>query len=337
MTQNVLYLAEKDVVAALSMPAAIHALESMLKEHAVDHVRNVPKTLGTWGQGSSMHALGSFMTSGGHCGFKTWVHTPQGGGSLFTLFDSSSGRLLAIIEARALGMMRTAAICGVATRLMAPANTQVAALIGTGPQAVTQLAALAASCAPTLVKIFSPTPAKREAFVEQLAPNYPFELRACDSLQEALSDATVVTTVTRASEPFIHRSLLAEKCHINAMGAILPSKAELDQDIVRAADFIAVDSRENALRGSRELREHLGTDPGPWQEIPELGLLAAGQCSPPDGARLTLFKGMGMGLSDLAMARHVHEYAVRHGVGIALPAQTRENLLAQPSPFRRQP
>jgi ornithine cyclodeaminase len=59
-------------------------------------------------------------------------------------------------------------------------------------------------------------------------------------------------------------------------------------------------------------------------------LLAAGE-GRPQGARLTIFKGMGMGLSDLAMARVVYEHARDHGLGVALPPQTRENLLlAQP-------
>ena len=59
-------------------------------------------------------------------------------------------------------------------------------------------------------------------------------------------------------------------------------------------------------------------------------LLASGQARP-EGARLTIFKGMGMGLSDLAMARVVYEHAREHGLGVALPPQTRENLLlAQP-------
>ncbi|MNV77637.1 Alanine dehydrogenase [compost metagenome] len=55
-------------------------------------------------------------------------------------------------------------------------------------------------------------------------------------------------------------------------------------------------------------------------------MLAAGE-SRPDDARLTIFKGMGMGLSDLAMARVVYEHARDHGLGVALPPQTRENLL----------
>jgi len=94
---------------------------------------------------------------------------------------------------------------------------------------------------------------------------------------------------------------------------------------------VVVDDLENARRGSRELRERYGADGAPWQGVGVLSeLLAAGATRPAD-ARLTIFKGMGMGLSDLAMARVVYEIACARGLGHALPRQTRENLLlAQP-------
>lgn len=327
MQDGVLYLTEQDVVSVLDMRGAIDALQDMLREQGQGRVINVPKALGVWGDGSSMHALGSVMTDEGHCGFKTWVHTKKGGGSIFSLFDSTSGRLLALIEARALGMMRTAAISGVATRMLAPADAKVAALIGTGSQAVTQLAALAAVCDLDEVRVFSPTQEKRQAFVGRLEARYPFALRACDSLADAMRGASVVTTITRASEPFITLELMEDCRHINAVGAILPAKAELDQGVMRQADMVAVDDKENAVRGSRELRELLGTDIETWGDVCVLSeLLATDQTRPVD-ACLTIFKGMGMGISDLAVARRVHELARQQGLGISLPNQTRENLL----------
>ena len=116
-----------------------------------------------------------------------------------------------------------------------------------------------------------------------------------------------------------------------AAATILPAKAEFAQDVFERADRVVVDDMENARRGSRELRERFGAEGAPWQDVAVLSdLLAAGESRPQD-ARLTIFKGMGMGLSDLAMARVVYEHARDHGLGVALPPQTRENLLlAQP-------
>ncbi|MDY0271409.1 MAG: ornithine cyclodeaminase family protein [Advenella sp.] len=327
MHDGVLYLTEKDVVSVLDMPAAIDALQSMLTQQGRDKVKNVPKALGTWGDGSSMHALGSVMTEEGQCGFKTWVYTKKGGGSMYSLFDSENGRLLALIEARALGMMRTAAISGVATRVLASANNGVAALIGTGPQAVTQLSALAAIQDWNEIRIFSPTPEKRQAFISRLAARYPFKLIECDSLEAAMDGAEIATTITRAGDPFLNQNHLDTCKHINAVGAILPSKAELDQAVMKQADLVVVDDMENAMRGSRELRELLGTEAASWSEVAILSKLLANGTARPAETKLTIFKGMGMGMSDLAVARCVYERASKQGLGITLPAQTRENLL----------
>lgn len=327
MHEGVLYLTEQDVVSVLDMPTAIDALHGMLISHGHDKVKNVPKALGTWADGSSMHSLASVMTEGGYCGFKTWVHTKRGGGSMFSLFDSNNGKLLALIEARALGMQRTAAITGVATRLLAPGSVRIGALIGTGPQAVTQLAALAAIRAWEEIRVYSPTPEKREAFVQRLAGRYPFVLKVCDSLEHALEGAEVVTTITRAVEPFVYADHLQACSHINAVGAILPGKSEISAEVMRQADLIVVDDKENAHRGSQELRDLLGTDLSTWGSVSTLSHLLATDFERPANARLTLFKGMGMGLSDLAVASRVYTLATQRGLGIPLPAQTRENLL----------
>ena len=76
MADALLYLTERDVVSVLDMRRAIDALHGMLVAQGRDEARNLPKALATWGDGSSMHALGSVQTGeGGYAGFKTWVHT----------------------------------------------------------------------------------------------------------------------------------------------------------------------------------------------------------------------------------------------------------------------
>ncbi|OZI77675.1 ornithine cyclodeaminase family protein [Bordetella genomosp. 12] len=328
MSQTMRYLSEADVVGALDMPAAIEALAATLSLQGQGQARNVPKALATWGEGSSMHALGSVITGeDGVCGFKTWVHTRQGGGSIFTLFDAARGTLLAVIEARALGMLRTAAITGLATRTLAPEAPQCAALIGTGPQAVTQLAALAAVRTPQSLRVYSPTAEKRETFVRQARERYDFAIEAVGSLEQALDGAQIVTLITRAEEPFVDAVSLRDCQHLNAIGAILPARAEFAQDVFDSADLVVVDDIENARRGSRELRERYGSGAAPWEGVEVLSDLLARKYQRPPEAQLTVFKAMGMGLSDLALARVVYQMACERNLGQRLTPQTRENLL----------
>lgn len=328
MEHKVYYLSEQDVVNALNMPKAITALTEMLRLHGKNQVMNVPKALGRWADGSTMHALGSVMTEeSGYAGFKTWTNTKRGGGSLFTLFDAHTGLLLAIIEARALGMMRTAAGTGVATQLLAPESAKVAALIGTGPQAVTQLEALLAVRDFERIQVYSPTAENREAFVAKVSQKHDVNIVASQSLGEALSGAEVLTTVTRATDPFITADMLADCRHVNALGAILPSKAEFDTSCLQLADQIVVDDRENARKGSKELNDFLAGNEEGWDELPTLGTMLVEARGRDAATKLSFYKGMGMGLSDLAMAKFVYEHAVENDSGIHLPPQTRKNLL----------
>ena len=62
MADALLYLTERDVVSVLDMRRAIDALHGMLVAQGRDEARNLPKALATWGDGSSMHALGSVQT-----------------------------------------------------------------------------------------------------------------------------------------------------------------------------------------------------------------------------------------------------------------------------------
>src|SRR5207237_8443297 len=77
-------------------------------------------------------------------GTKTWAHTPGGATPLLVLLDATTGALKAVIEAFALGQMRTAAASGVATRWLARKDATEFAMIGPGKQALTQVAAVLA-------------------------------------------------------------------------------------------------------------------------------------------------------------------------------------------------
>ena len=87
-----------------------------------------------------------------------------------------------------------------------------------------------------------------------------------------------MTLITRAVEPFVDAAQLADCRHLNAVGAILPAKAEFAQDVFERADRVVVDDLENARRGSRELRERYGVDAPSWPGVSRLSdVLAAGE------------------------------------------------------------
>jgi ornithine cyclodeaminase len=309
------FIPEADVARLLDLERAIAALEDVLAEEGRGEAVNVPKALHSWDPRSSMHSLGS-RTASGYAGYKSWVNTPGGATAIYALWRTADGALMAVMEAATLGQFRTAAIAGVATRWLAEDDADDMALIGTGRQAMGQVAAVAAVRNVRRVRVFSPTAERRAEFCRRLAAAGAFDVVDAGSVEEALAGAPIVTLITRAKDPFLSADMLAPGAHLNAMGAILPGNAEFTRDVLDAADVVEVDDIENARRGSRELVEYFGE--GEWKGVGRLGRRIAQRDRRPAGARLTVFKGMGMGLSDLAVATVVVGEAERHGIGLAL-------------------
>ncbi|MGH6947787.1 MAG: ornithine cyclodeaminase family protein [Kiloniellales bacterium] len=322
MSAEPLWISEQEVVELLSLGEAIVALESGLRLEAEGKAHNMAKTHAKWGHGETLHAIGAVMEGAGFVGTKTWAHTEGGACPLLLLFDSASGALLAVIEAFALGQMRTGGISGLAAKLMAREDATEMAIVGAGKQAVTQVAAVAAVRPLKRLRVFSPRAGSREAFAKKIAERFEFKVETAASAEAAVKDAEIVTLVTRATAPVVDSAMLAKGAHINAVGAIVPERVEFAQDVFDRVGLIAVDSPDSVKRLSREFIDRFGKS-GDWSAVKPISALIAAGKGRPAGADLTLFKAMGMGLSDLAVAREVLARARKAGKGRPLPQPTK--------------
>ncbi len=221
------------------------------------------------------------------------------------------------MEAAALGQIRTAAMTGVGTRWLAPPAADDMALIGTGTQAITQVAAVHAVRPLRRVRVWGPTAEKRKAFVQKLAAQFPFAVIEASTLEEAVAGAPLVTLVTRAKDPFLAAGMLARGAHLNAVGAILPANAEFAQDVFARAGWIAVDDVTGVQKASREFMERFAPA-GDWSAVQPLATVIAQELPRPADCDVSLFKAMGMGLSDLSVAIMALERARNRGIGRAI-------------------
>jgi alanine dehydrogenase len=312
-----LWISEAEVVAALHLGEAIDALERCLPLEVEGRARSMAKTHATWGGGHTLHAIGAVIDGAGVVGTKSWAHTSGGATPLLLLWGAEDGRLLAIIEAFALGQMRTCGIAGVATRWMASERADELAIIGTGKQSLTQVAAVAAVRRLRRIRVFSPTAEHRRKFVAELTDLLPeIESREADSVEAALDGAAIVTLVTRARQPFLSARMLARGTHVNAVGAITPEREEFAQDVFDRVDSIAVDNVASVQALSAEFRRRFAED---WSSVRPLSAVVASKTLRRDAADLTLFKAMGMGLSDLALGIEILARVRLSGGGRALP------------------
>lgn len=294
-----------DVAAAVSMRSAVDALRNAFLAAYRDRAHPIAKTMRQWEDGtSSAHALGGIDLDSGFVGFKCWVNTPRGAHAVMTLFDAESGQLCATFAAAELGMLRTAATAALATDSLAAPDAEEMALLGTGRQAFHQVLALCAVRRIKHVHIWSPRPASRRDFSDRLASELDVKVTAHDTWAKAVSGIPIVTTVTRASVPFIEAGHLATGAHLNAVGAILPTNAELLPSVVQSSDLIVVDDLENARRASAELRILGDGLPG----VSTLGALLARDTCATASPRLTLYKGLGSGVADVAIAATAYRH-----------------------------
>lgn len=321
MSQTAIWLSEEDVASLVSLQDTIGVLEAGVRELGAGTAQNIPKALANFHEASSLHSLGSVMLGSGICGFKNWINTPKGAKAVFILFDANEGRMLAMIEANSLGQMRTSAMTGLGTKWIAGPDAREMAMIGTGRQALAQVAAVHLVQKLKRIRIWSPTAEKRQAFCQEVASQFDIEVVEAKTLEEATDGAPIVTTCTRAREPFLKASMLAKGTHVNAVGAILPHSAEIDQNVFTRVGFIGVDDVPNARKASRELIDYFdkGAGGGDWERVRPLGMIIANSEKAPAGCDVTMFKSMGMGVSDLTVAGLAYERAVERGAGKPIP------------------
>ena len=313
------WISEAEVVSMMDMREAIEALERGLLCEARGEAQNMVKTHVAWGKGSTLHAIGAAFSEAGLAGTKTWAHAGGGATPLLILFDGNSGALRAVIEAFALGQLRTGSASGVATRWLAAENADELAIIGTGKQGLAQVAAVAAVRPIRRVRAFGRDENRRAEFAARVEKELGIETRAAKSIDEAVRDARVITLVTRAKEPFLRSEMVSRGAHINAMGAIVPGAAEVAQDVLGRSSRIVVDSVPQAQRLSRELMDFFITRPEGWEQVQSLAGVAAARRQRNTQDDLTLFKSLGMGISDLSLGIELYKKALRLDLGRSFP------------------
>ena len=314
MSSGAIWITEADVVQLMDLKEAIAALEAALREEARGEAQNMTKTLLQYGK-NNLHAIGAKL--GQLVGTKTWTHTQGGTCPLLLLWSAEDGSLVAVIEAFALGNLRTGGISGVAADWMAKKDAKVMGLAGTGKQSLAQVGAMLAVRAIERLQIYSPRPESREEFAKKVRGEFGVETAACASIAEACKGAHIVTLVTRAAQPFLRAEMLDKGAHLNAVGAIAPDREEFAQDVFDRATRVAVDNLAAVQQLSSEFMTRYGTRG--WDGVMPLSKLIASGRRRSDADDVSLFKAMGMGISDLALGAELLRRARERGVGRVVP------------------
>lgn len=236
------------------------------------------------------------------------------------LLDITTGQTLAILAGSWLTAMRTGAVSGLATSLLAHPDADVLALFGAGAQAPMQVWAV--HCVRPLreVRVVTRGDAHYAQFVRtlqhQLGAACP-PLRRVANAHEALAGASLVACATPATTPLFSSVDIAPGTHINAIGAFTPHMCEVDPATLARARIV-VDQREAALEEAGDLLQALAQSqiggPETWLELGQL--VSSEQVGRQSPEEVTVFKSVGVGVQDVVVAAHVYARARELGVGV---------------------
>jgi ornithine cyclodeaminase/alanine dehydrogenase-like protein (mu-crystallin family) len=315
-----LHISEAEVRVVLTMPLAVEAVEEISRKQATGEVVVHPRRRFELPGGGFFHYMAAADFSLGYVAMKQYTYVHGKLRFLVPLYEMATGDLLALIEADYMGQLRTGAASGVATKYLARKDARVAAIIGTGGQARTQLEAVAAVRKLESARAFGRDAAKREKFCQEMAKRLGIPVQACGSAAEAVRGADIISTATTASQPVVRGADLSPGAHINAIGANHAHKRELDDEAVASADIIVVDSVEQSRQEAGDLIIAFHGDEICWTGVKKLSEIVAGKASGrTSDAEVTLFKSNGIASWDLAVAMKVYAMARGKGLGRELP------------------
>jgi alanine dehydrogenase len=302
-----IYLNEQNAAEFVDMPSAVAAVRAAFVAQARGEAVNIPRTRLEFGERRL-----NLMAGGGRAPDR-YALKSYGSSSHHTLLYSAEQGLLAIMEANLLGRIRTGAASAIATQAMARPNAGKVGLIGAGRQARTQIQALHCVRCVSEVAVFARTRAKQTTFCEQLESELALPVRAAGSAQQAARGADIVVTATTSSTPVLMSEWLAPGTHVNAMGANAASRRELDPQIVLRAAMVVTDDIEQAKAEAAEFIDLARAGRLDWNALIPLHRIVGSPGFQRDHDAITLFKSLGVGLEDLAIASLLYDRAVASG------------------------
>ncbi len=315
-----LHINEAEVRATLTMSVAIAAVEEISRKQATGEVVVHPRRRFELPGGGFFHYMAAADYASGHIAMKQYTYSRGKVRFLVPLYAMASGDLLAMIEADYMGQLRTGAATGVATKYLARPEAKIAAIIGTGGQARTQLEAVAAVRKLQTVRAYGRDRERREKFAKEMTERLGVSVVAAESAAEAVRGADIVTTATTTTLPVLHGADLAHGVHLNAIGANHANKRELDEEAVASADVIVVDSIEQSRQEAGDLIIAFRGDEACWTGVKRLSEVVAGKTAGRSSdSEVTLFKSNGIASWDLAVAVKVYAAAKEKGLGRELP------------------
>ena len=233
-----------------------------------------------------------------------------------TLFNALNGTPLAIMEAGQITAIRTAAVSGLATRILAKKNSKILAILGSGILARTHIEAMTTILNLEEIRVWSKNKINAKILVEEQRKKYAIPFRPFDTVNEAIYNADIICTTTAAVEPILHGKYLMQGVHINAVGSSVRNTRELDGFAIKLSKLY-VDKIESTINESGDFL--MAKQEGTIDDNHIIGTLGEILTKQKKGRNnindITLFKSLGLAVEDIATAFFIYDKYVKSNKG----------------------
>lgn len=301
----------EEVRQRLTMPECIELMRTSLRELEAGTYTQPLRSIALLPGGEKFGFMPAYL---GDCfGAKVLSAFPQNAGTEYPshigyvlLFESTHGSFLGMADASVITEIRTGAVSGVATDLLARPDAHRLAIIGAGAQGRSHLAAMAAVRDIRSVAVYDQNAQAARRYCEEMAAQFGIPVTAADSAREAVKGADIVCTVTPSREPYLEADWIAPGTHINAVGAFTPATREVTSALVAKAKLYA--DQVEAMR--KECGEYLVPLQegliGPDHIVGSLGDVLLGRAPGRSSEEeITLFDALGLAVEDVACAKYL--------------------------------
>jgi len=315
---------QKQVEDLLPMPACIDVMQSAFTALARGEA-TMPLRTFMWMPDKSglLASMPSHLANLNAIGLKAITVFPGNEGTAFDshigvvlLFGAQHGELLAIMDATSITAIRTAAVSGLATKLLAREDAGDLAILGSGTQARTHLAAMAAVRKIRRVRVWSKHSENAARFAQRESKKYGIKIETASSAQAAVTGADIICTTTSARDPIVSGADIAAGAHLNVVGASIAAAREVDTLAVKKSRLYC-DKRESLVNEAGDFiipRNEGAVDDS--HIVGELGEVVSGRVRGRQSQdEITLFKSLGLAIEDLASAQFIYDQAKKKNLG----------------------
>lgn len=310
-----LLIREEEVNELVSMRAAADAVEDAFRQLGEGRAFNNPRSRVKLG-GEILHVLPAAIPALDALGLKSYTAFRAGIRFHVLLYSAQTGELKAIIQARRLGELRTGGVASVAIKHMAHQNIRRGALFGAGNMARGMLEGMLNARSFESLQVVDVNAERLETFCRSASEELGVAVTPATSADETVARADVVVTMTTSKDPVFDGKQLQAGTTVVAAGSNLLQKREIDSTAVRRAGRIVVESIEQCQLEAGDLFVPIDAGHLHWNQVHELSEVVLGSYpGRVSDDEINLFKSVGLGLQDMALAALIYDAARRAGAG----------------------